>query len=79
MAEDTPVTLLAEIAEASKPARQQCTVCMWLEGRDDRDDFAKALAGRGVYTGSAIFKSMAKRGYAGQLGSVERHRRQEHQ
>ena len=76
MAED--VSLLEEIAEASKPARQQCSVCLWLADREDRADFATALAARGVYTGSAIFKAMEKRGFPGQLGSVERHRRQEH-
>ena len=75
MAEDT---LLDEIAEASKPVRQQCSVCLWLLERDDRPDFAKALAGKGIYTGAAIFKAMEKRGFSGRVGAVERHRREDH-
>lgn len=74
MAEDTD--LEAELLADSKTS-SGCSVCMWLDGRDDAALWDKAFSNQQI-TKAAILRGMAKRGFQGKATPVASHHREKH-
>ena len=79
MAEDE-TDFEAEIRAATVARATSCTVCDWLEGRDDAERWDRILAGpTSLYGHVAIYTSMKARGYqAGSCKPIEGHRKNLH-
>lgn len=60
---------------AQKPPGQQCSVCAWIEAREDREDWYGAAK---VYGPKALFDVMQNHGFTGSDGSVKRHGQRGH-
>ena len=74
MTED--IDLEAELLADSKTSHG-CSVCMWLEGRDDAELWDRAFANPQI-TKAAIERGMAKRGFRGKASPVASHHREKH-
>jgi hypothetical protein len=75
MAEDVG-NLEAELLADSKTS-SGCSVCMWLELRDDADLWDKAFANPQI-TKAAIQRGMMKRGFTGKATPVASHAKEKH-
>ena len=54
-----------------------CSVCLWLEGRDDAAKWDKAFANPQI-TKAALERGMARRGFRGKASPVGTHHREKH-
>lgn len=70
----------AEIMAATTARSTFCTVCDWLEGREDADRWDRIMAGpRKLYGHKAIWTSMRARGYTAATSKpIESHRQRQH-
>ena len=64
--------LEAELIADSKNA-SGCSVCMWLDSRDDAALWDKAFANPAI-TKAAITRGMRKRGFTGKASPISSHR-----
>ncbi len=77
MAEDTP-SLLDEIISDSK-RKAACSVCQWLETRDDAGEWDRVMALPWQQANSrAIWRAMTKRGFDAGDKTIEYHRKRTH-
>jgi hypothetical protein len=74
VAEDTD--LEAELLADSKTS-SGCSVCMWLDGRDDAALWDKAFSNPQI-TKAAIQRAMAKRGFMGKASPIAGHAKEKH-
>lgn len=79
MAEDIG-NLEAEIVAATGFRSSTCSVCEWVEGRDDADEWDRILAGPvSRYGHRAIYAAMRARQYGARSSKpIEQHRREHH-
>ena len=75
MAEDE-TDLEAELLADSKTS-SGCSVCMWLDNRDDAALWDKAFANPQI-TKAAIERGMVKRGFGGKASPIASHAREKH-
>jgi hypothetical protein len=70
----------AEIRAATAVRSSSCTVCDWLDGREDAERWDRIMAGpKNVYGHQAILVSMKARGYTAQSAKpIESHRNRQH-
>lgn len=76
--EDGTGALMAEI-RADSQRKGSCSVCEWIEDRDDADEWDAVMALPWQDANSkAIWRAMAKRGYGRGDKPVDEHRRKGH-
>ena len=75
MAEDG-TDLEAELLADSKTS-SGCSVCMWIESRDDAALWDKAFTNPQI-TKAALLRGMTKRGFRGKATPVASHHREQH-
>ena len=68
--------LEAELLADSKPA-SGCSVCTWLDSREDAGMWDRAFANPQI-TKAAIWRGMSKRGFRGKASPVAAHHREKH-
>ena len=70
----------AEIMAATTARSTSCTVCDWIDGRDDADRWDRIMAGpTKLYGHKAIWTSMRSRGYTAATSKpIESHRQRQH-
>ena len=80
VAEETTGDFEAEIRAATSAKATSCTVCDWLEGREDGPRWDAIMAGKvNVYGHMAIWKAMKARGYRSESAKpIESHRQKQH-
>jgi hypothetical protein len=78
LAEDETANLLDEIVSDSK-RKGNCSVCHWLEDRDDAAEWDSVMALTWQQANSrAIHRAMVKRGFEAGDKTVEYHRKRSH-
>lgn len=76
MAAAEDADLEAELLADSKPA-SGCSVCLWIETRDDAAHWDKAFANPQI-TKAAILRGMTRRGFRGKATPVATHHNEKH-
>jgi hypothetical protein len=76
MAAAEDADLEAELLADSKTS-SGCSVCVWLEGREDADKWDRAFLNPQI-TKAAILRGMARRGFRGKATPVATHANEKH-
>jgi hypothetical protein len=71
------MTLREEIAADNKKKGQGCTVCAWLAGREDADEWREVYADDEL-NHHAVWRAMKRRGYPNSTKPIESHRKERH-